>query len=179
MAGVTRLTNDAQPALEDSPANSRWYRHVLGHFPTGVCVITAAAPDGSLSGMAVGSFTSVSLDPPLVGFFPDRSSTSWPRIGQAGRFCVNVLSADQESLSLQFASKIPDKFKGLEFRRSRAGNPVLAGVVAWIDCEVRSVSDCGDHFLVLGHVIELHVEKAAKPLVFWQGRHGAIATPVV
>src|SRR5438093_9876778 len=98
--------------------------------------------------MAVGSFTSVSLDPPLVAFFPDRKSSSWPRIEQAGRFCVNVLASDQQELCNRFAAKGADKFEGLSYRLSANGSPVLEDVVAWIDCNLYAVSDDGDHYTV-------------------------------
>jgi flavin reductase (DIM6/NTAB) family NADH-FMN oxidoreductase RutF len=91
------------------PFDSAQFRQVLGHFPTGVTVVTAASPSGPV-GLAVGSFASVSLDPPLVAFFPDRSSSSWPQIEATGSFCVNILSEDQEVVCRRFASKGDDKF---------------------------------------------------------------------
>src|SRR6476619_3878226 len=91
------------------------YRQVLGHFPTGVVVVTAV-DDGEPVGLAIGSFSSVSLDPPLVGFFPDRSSTSWPRIEKAGSFAVNILGEHQEDICRTFASKGGDKFAGIGWK---------------------------------------------------------------
>ena len=85
--------------------DSKRFRQVLGHYPTGVTVVTAVDADGQPAGMAVGSFTSVSLDPPLVAFLPDKSSTSFPRIRRASSFCVNVLSAEQENVCRAFAAK--------------------------------------------------------------------------
>src|SRR3569833_3788158 len=78
------------------------FRKVLGHFPSGVAVITGIDPEGNPAGMAIGSFTSVSLDPPLVAFLPDKSSTSWPKIEPAGKFCVNILASEQESVCRTF-----------------------------------------------------------------------------
>lgn len=144
------------------------YRQVLGHFPTGVTVITAQTSDAPV-GMAIGSFSSVSLDPALVGFFPDRSSTSWPRIEQTGSFCVNVLGDDQEDLCRRFASKEPDKFSGIGWRPTSSGSPLLDGVLAWIDCDIVEVGDAGDHFWVLGRVRELQVGREGQPLVFFRG----------
>src|ERR1700734_3736222 len=103
----------------------RSFRRVLGHYPTGVCAITAVQDSGEPVGMAVGSFTSVSLQPPLVAFFPDRSSSSWPKIQAAGRFCVNILAAHQEPLCRALASKAQDKFVGIPYRQSTAGLPIL------------------------------------------------------
>ncbi|WP_254621009.1 flavin reductase family protein [Sphingomonas sp. CL5.1] len=148
------------------------FRRVLGHYPTGVCVVTAIEPGGAPTGMVVGSFTSVSLDPPLVAFFPDKSSTSWPRIERAGKFCVNVLASDQGELCRRFASKSEDKFAGLAHRVSRNGSPVLDDVVAWVDCTLDAVHHAGDHFIVLGRVRELDIERADQPLLFFRGKYG-------
>ena len=147
------------------------FRHVLGHYPTGVTVVTATAPDDTLVAMVIGSFTSVSLDPPLVAFFPGRSSTTWPRIMAGGAFCVNVLAAGQEDLCRDVSAKAPDVFDRHPWRSAASGSPVLAGVVAWIDCDIADVWTLGDHYFVLGRVRELGVEKTgAAPLVFSQGR---------
>ena len=101
------------------------FRDVLGAYPTGVCVVTALAEDGARHGLVVGSFTSISLDPPLVGFFPDKRSGTWPRIEATGRFCVNVLGADQLALCRRFAARADDKFAELAHGQSPAGLPVL------------------------------------------------------
>jgi flavin reductase (DIM6/NTAB) family NADH-FMN oxidoreductase RutF len=152
--------------------NPRWFRQVLGTYPTGVCVITAIHPDGAPVGMAVGSFTSVSLDPPLVGFLPDHASTSWPKIRAAGRFCVNILGADQEPVCRAFAAKAPDKFAGLGWRPGPTGSPILDGAVAWIDCDLDTVHPAGDHDIVIGRVSELGLGNPSLPLVFFEGGYG-------
>ena len=157
------------------PSDPRWFREVLGQYPTGVCVVTAAEPDGGQAGFVVGSFTSVSLDPPLVAFFPDKSSTSWPRIERSGRFCVNILSSDQESVCRQFASKGEDKFEGVTVRAAASGSPIIEGVVAWIDCELDQVHEAGDHYAVYGRVLDLNVENGSLPLLFFQGGYGRFA----
>ena len=107
-----------------------WFRQVLGQYPTGVSVVTAVAADGTPAALTVGSFTSVSLDPPLVAFLPAKQSTSWPKIQAAGRFCVNILAAGQEPLCRVFAAKAVDKFAGVGWRPAPSGAPVLDGVVA-------------------------------------------------
>lgn len=155
--------------------DSAAFRRILGHYPTGVCVVTSMQEDGSSFGMAVGSFTSVSLDPPLVGFFPDKSSTSWPRIERTGRFCVNILADDQESICRRFASRVENKFEGVSHRFSSAGLPILDDVVAWIDCTLYGVHEAGDHFIVLGEVHSMDVERNARPLLFFQGGYGQFA----
>jgi len=148
------------------------FRRVLGHFPTGVCVITAMQANGMPVGMAVGSFTSVSLSPPLVAFFPDRSSSSWPKIEAAGRFCVNVLAEHQERICRAFASKAENKFAEIPYRLSAKGTPILEDIIAWIDCDLHAVHEAGDHFIVLGEVHALDVERPHKPLLFFQGGYG-------
>lgn len=148
------------------------FRRVLGHYPTGVCVITAIEPDGNPAAMVVGSFTSVSLDPPLVAFFPDRGSTSWPRIERAGKFCVNVLGSHQQDLCRRFSAKDNNKFEGLDFRKTDEGSPVLDDVVAWIDCTLYATHDAGDHLIVLGQVRGLDVARAEQPLLFFRGKYG-------
>jgi flavin reductase (DIM6/NTAB) family NADH-FMN oxidoreductase RutF len=156
------------------PFDGARFRQVLGHFPTGVTVITAD-PDTGPVGLAIGSFSSVSLDPPLVGFFPDKGSSSWPRIEAAGSFCVNILGEDQEDVCRRFAMKGDDKFAGLGWRAAGSGAPLLDGVVAWIDCDIHSVTEAGDHFFVLGAVRDLGVAEEGSPLLFFRGGYGRFA----
>lgn len=159
--------------MRPDPSDARWFRQVLGQYPTGVCVVTAKEPSGQRVGFVVGSFSSISLDPPLIGYFPDKGSTSWPRIESAARFCVNVLAADQEDLCRRFAFRAPDKFDGLTCRETAGGSPILDGVVSWIDCDLESVSETGDHFFVVGRVRDLDVDSASLPLLFFQGGYGS------
>ena len=112
------------------------FRLVLGHFPSGVAVVTAVGRDGQPVGLVVSSFTSVSLKPPLVALFPAITSKSWPEIEASGGFCINILSAGQESYSRQFSRSGGDKFAGLSWFPSPSGAPVLEGSLAWIDCDV-------------------------------------------
>jgi flavin reductase (DIM6/NTAB) family NADH-FMN oxidoreductase RutF len=153
------------------PFDSAQFRQVLGHFPTGVTVITAGPSSGPV-GLAVGSFASVSLDPPLVAFFPDRTSSSWPQIEATGSFCVNILAEDQEAVCRRFASKGDDKFAGLGWRPAGSGSPLLDGVLAWIDCDIESVTDAGDHHCVMGRVRDLDVGRDGGPLLFFRGGYG-------
>ena len=145
------------------------FRQVLGHFPTGVTIITAMC-DGAPAGLAVGSFFSVSLEPALVGFCAAQSSTSFPKVRAAGRFCANVLAADQEALCRVFASSGADKFQGLGWRPAPAtGSPQLSDVLAWIDCTIETIHEAGDHVVVLGRVHDLAVARESLPLVFFRG----------
>lgn len=156
--------------------DSSRFRHVLGHFATGVAVITATTPSGPV-GMAVSSFTSVSLEPPLVAFLPDKSSTSWPKIRGAGLFCVNILSAGQEELCARFARKGIDKFAGVPWRAAPSGAPIIEGGMAWIDCELTQTFESGDHFIAIGRVVQLEAAEYGVPLVFFQGGYGHFALP--
>jgi 3-hydroxy-9,10-secoandrosta-1,3,5(10)-triene-9,17-dione monooxygenase reductase component len=158
--------SDIDPAL---------FRQVLGHFPTGVTVITATGSEGRPAGFAVGSFFSVSLDPPLVGFCAGKSSSSWPGIRAAGAFCVNVLAEDQEAVCRAFSSKAEDKFTGLGWSPAASGSPRLHDVLAWIDCDIEVVHDAGDHEICLGRVRELAVERETGPLLFYRGGYGRFA----
>jgi flavin reductase (DIM6/NTAB) family NADH-FMN oxidoreductase RutF len=161
-------------AVETAPAiEPARFREVLGSYPTGVCVISAADGDGRYA-MVVGSFTSISLAPPLVGFFPDRSSASWPRIERTGRFCVNVLGSDQLEACRHFASRIDDKFAGRTHLESPGGLPVLDDVLAWIECDIAQVSEIGDHLLVVGAVTALDRRTDGAPLVFHAGSYHAL-----
>ena len=156
------------------PFDQARFRQVLGHFTTGVTVVTAAPEEGPV-GLAVGSFASVSLDPPLVGFFPDKTSSSWPKIEATGTFCVNVLAEAQEEVCRRFASKGDDKFSGLGWHAAGSGSPILDGVLAWIDCDIDSVGEAGDHYFVLGRVRDLAVEHDGAPLLFFRGGYGRFA----
>ncbi len=153
------------------------FRTVLGHFPTGVTVVTAAPPEGVPTGMAIGSFSSVSLDPPLVAFFPGKDSTTWTSIEAAGAFCVNVMRADQGMLCATFASKAEDKFAeaGCDWHPGVTGSPVIDGSLAWIDCTIEAVHEGGDHWIVVGAVQDLDVDLDGDPLLFFKGGYGTFS----
>jgi 3-hydroxy-9,10-secoandrosta-1,3,5(10)-triene-9,17-dione monooxygenase reductase component len=145
-------------------------RSVLGTFCSGVVVVTAIGADKPL-GFTCQSFASLSLDPPLVSFSPARTSTTWPRIRELGQFCVNVLAHDQRELSERFARRGIDRWAGTEWRPSPLGSPILAGVSAWIDCELAAEHDGGDHTIALGAVRALDADPLRHPLIFYRGRY--------
>lgn len=147
------------------------FRRVLSHFPTGVTVVSAVDDDGPV-GMAVGSFSSVSLDPPLVMFCPARTSSTWQRIRGSGSFCVNILGHNQLDLCDLFAGQDPDKYAGVAWTPASSGSPVIGGAIAWIDCEIHAVYDGGDHDIVVGLVKELDVDTDHGPLLFFRGGYG-------
>ena len=159
------------------PIDGREFRRVLGHYPTGVTVVTAACPGGP-EGMTIGSFTSVSLDPPLVSFCPGHDSDSWARMRDIGSFCVNVLGDHQADVSTTFASRVGHRFEGVSTRVEATGAPVIEGCLAWIDCRVHSMHTAGDHDIVVGLVVALGSaagESASGPLVFFKGGYGQVA----
>ena len=154
--------------------DSARFRQVLGHFPTGVCVV-AGMHDDQPVGLAIGSFFSVSLEPPLVGFCAGKSSSTWPKIKAAGRFCVNVLGSDQEDVSRVFASKEVDKFASIGWEPTSLGSPRITDALAWLDCEVEAVHDAGDHEIAIGRVEALAVQDERHPLVFFRGGYSSLA----
>ena len=152
----------------------KFFRSVLGQYPTGVAVVTAKSNTGEPLAMTVGSFTSVSLEPPLVAFLPDKGSRSWAALQSSGNaFCVNMLGAHQEDVCRAIASRNPDKFAGIPWYDSPAGNPVIDGSVAFIDCVTEVVHDAGDHVIVVGAVQHLDILSPANPLVFFRGGYGS------
>lgn len=166
MAGVR-----TEPALtpETAGPDPLDFRRVVGHFPTGVTIVTATGPDGPV-GLAVSSFTSVSLRPTLVGFFPAHTSGSWPVIRAAGGFCVSILGGHQEALARTFATPGTDRFRDLATAPAPyTGAPVVDGAVAWLDCTIESITPAGDHDFALGLVRALGTESGHPPLVFHRG----------
>lgn len=149
------------------------FRRVFGHLPTGVTVVTAFVGESPV-GMAANSVTSVSLEPPLLLICPARTSTTWPALRDARRFCVNVLAHEHERVSRQFAATGVDRFEGVPWHRRQAG-PALDEAVAWIDCELDAEHPAGDHTIAIAKVLDLDVSGAYRPLVFFGGRYGTFA----
>jgi flavin reductase (DIM6/NTAB) family NADH-FMN oxidoreductase RutF len=157
-----------------SPIDARRFRSILGHFATGVVAITAIDPEtGRPTGLAANSFTSVSLDPAMVSFCVAHTSTTWPRLRQAERHCVNILSAPQRDVCLQFASKGGEKFAGLDWTESPGGEPVIDGALAWLECSVEAEYAAGDHVIVVANVHHLDRHHDGDPLIFYKGAYGS------
>jgi 3-hydroxy-9,10-secoandrosta-1,3,5(10)-triene-9,17-dione monooxygenase reductase component len=149
------------------------YRHVLGHFLTGVTIITAIDPASKLPvGLAASSFTSVSLDPPLVLFCAGNTSSTWPKIKAAGSFCVNVLGDDGEAISRTFGSRVDDKFAGLGWTAGPSGSPMLNDALATMDCTIDNEVDAGDHVIVVGRILALAAKDSGGPLAYFRGGYG-------
>lgn len=163
-------------AVPDDPeavAAARRFRDVLGRFASGVTVVTATS-GGEPVGMTCQSFSSVSLEPPLVVFIPAKSSRAWPLIQRSGKFCVNFLAADQAELSNTMASRGIDKFADVKWTPSpETGSPMLDGALAQVDCSIHAVHEAGDHYLVVGRVLDLvaHDDGEQDPLLFSRGEY--------
>lgn len=147
------------------------FRVVMGHFATGVTVVTALE-DREPVGFTCQSFTSLSLAPPLVALAPAKSSTSWPKIANAGAFCVNVLADGQEAICRNFAVSGGNKFVGVDWHSGVTGAPIIEGCLAWVECELGIIHDAGDHELVTGRVVSLSCREG-RPLLFFRGDFGS------
>ncbi|MGE0166979.1 flavin reductase family protein [Nocardioides sp.] len=151
------------------PVASQDFRRVLGHLPTGVVVVSSRTASGVV-GMAVNSITSVSLNPRLVSICAATSSSTWPQIRRAGRYCISILADHHESASRQF-SKPGDRFAGLTWHE-RKGGPALDDAVAWLDCELYAEYAAGDHTIAVGSVIDLGAVDDRRALVLFRGTYG-------
>jgi flavin reductase (DIM6/NTAB) family NADH-FMN oxidoreductase RutF len=148
------------------------FRQIMGHFCTGVTIVTAVA-DGEPLGLTLQSFTSLSLDPPLVSVAVGRGSATWPLIRDTGSFAVNILTEDQEALCRRFASSGGDKFTGVGWSPSASGSPLLEDVLAWVDCRLEAEHDAGDHVIAIARVVDLGLANGkGSPLLFYRGGFG-------
>jgi 3-hydroxy-9,10-secoandrosta-1,3,5(10)-triene-9,17-dione monooxygenase reductase component len=151
------------------------FRQVLGHFCTGITIITVL-DDGQPAGFSCQSFAALSLDPPLVLFCPAKTSATWPKIQRANFFCANILSNRQRHLATAFGRTNPDRFNGVRWSPGTAGAPVIDGVLTWVGCQVQDVHEAGDHYVVIGRVIELGDCHPGRPLLFYRGRYSTSAS---
>jgi flavin reductase (DIM6/NTAB) family NADH-FMN oxidoreductase RutF len=149
------------------------FRRILGHWVTGVAVVTSRAPGGSLvNGLTANAFTSVSLDPPLVLACVEKVADSHDTIEAARAFCAHVLASDQERLARRFAAlDITDKFEGIAYRTEVTGAPVLENVLAWVDCTLWASYPAGDHTIYVGQVMAGDAREGA-PLLYYRGGYG-------
>jgi len=162
------MSPSRKQVLAPDPAS---LRTVLGHFATGVAIITAADGDEPV-GMACNSFTSVSLDPQLVLFCAAKSSSTWPRIQAARKWAANILDEEGEEVCRLFAQKGADRFAHIAYTTGRTGAPLLDSAIAFVDCETVAEHDAGDHLIVVGRVLELGYSPEGRPLLFYRGGYG-------
>jgi 3-hydroxy-9,10-secoandrosta-1,3,5(10)-triene-9,17-dione monooxygenase reductase component len=158
---------------------ARRFRDVMGRFASGVTVVTSIS-GGAPVGLTCQSFSSVSLNPPLVMFIPAKTSRAWPAIQRSGKFCVNFLTADQAELSNQMASKGVDKFAGVSWSPAPAtGAPLIHDTLAYVDCQIHQVHEAGDHHIVVGRVLDLGLPDEGSdiewPLLFYRGQYATTA----
>jgi len=145
------------------------FRGVMGHFATGVTVITTHDGGGTLYGLTANAVSSVSLTPPLLLCCVDKSSESYPSFGASKTFTVNILSKDQEVLSRKFAKSGGDKFAGIGYRMGKTGAPILNDVLAHLECEIRYEFDAGDHTIYVGEPIDMAMDQETDPLLYFRG----------
>ncbi|MEM6722475.1 MAG: flavin reductase family protein [Bacteroidota bacterium] len=156
--------------------DSKSFRKVLGQFPTGVTIITSKLGEQTY-GFTANSFTSVSLDPPLVLFCMNKDSEGYPLISESKVFAVNLLSREQEELSNRFANPSMDmdqRYEGLDFQSAQTGCPILPGTLGFLDCRLHQLLDGGDHWILIGEVIDIEAQDG-DPLLYFQGRYASVA----
>lgn len=162
------------PAESRSPSDPVEFRRVLGACPTSVAVVTAAT--SGPAAMVIGSFGSVSLDPPLVMFMPAKSSSTWPKIEKVGHFAVSILSQYQQEVCDRIVEKRGDHFAVFDWDVSSTSSPILDGCVAWLGCRIEHVHEAGDHWIVVAEVLDLGAaEPLSPPLVFCGGSYQTLA----
>jgi 3-hydroxy-9,10-secoandrosta-1,3,5(10)-triene-9,17-dione monooxygenase reductase component len=151
--------------------DARRFRDVVGNFASGIVIVTSVLDDEPV-GLTCQSFYSVSLEPPLVSFSVSTSSSTYPKIRETGQFCVNLLAASQFGVSTQFAMSGTDKWAGISWRPTEAGNPIISGAIGWIDCAIDSEYAAGDHVIVIGRVSGINLENFDEdPLLYFRGQY--------
>lgn len=172
---MTAMTGSAgTPPDHDAaePVGVQDLKSVMGHFATGVAVVTAMEDAGPV-GVTCQTFLSLSLDPPLVALAPSKSSTSWPKIRAAGQFCVNILASSQVRVCRAFARSGGYKFEGVEWVQGLTGSPVILGSLAWVECRLELAHDAGDHELIVGRVVSLAAGEG-EPLLYYRSQFASI-----
>jgi flavin reductase (DIM6/NTAB) family NADH-FMN oxidoreductase RutF len=149
----------------------RTLRDALGCFATGVTVVTCLGADGEPAGLTVNSFTSVSLDPPLLLVCLARNAASAAALVESGCFAVNVLQTGQQPASIRFATKDQDRFGTTPWSCGEGGAPILADSMGVFECERYAVHDGGDHHILIGKVVKATFDAALDPLLYFRGRY--------
>ena len=145
------------------------FRGVMGHFATGVTVITTHDGNGQLFGLTANAVSSVSLTPPLLLCCVDKKAESYAAFGASRVFTVNILSNEQEVLSRKFSKSGGDKFEGVGYRKGKTGAPVLNDVLAHLECEIRHDFDAGDHTIYVGEPVDIAMDQETDPLLYFRG----------
>lgn len=166
------MTNGPEELGTDNALDPRVFRDTLGHYASGITIISGIDEEGPI-GFTCQSFFSVSTEPPLVSFSVMVNSTTYPRVRSTGKFAVNVLAHNQHAVSNQFARKGTDKWAGISWLPTAAGNPVVADTLMWLDCEIWAEHEAGDHQIVIGRVNEMSPASWHKeePLLYFKGQY--------
>lgn len=170
---VNRPRHTILGALIDRPL----FREVMASFPSGVVVVTAYGEDGKPRGLTVSAFSAVSLEPPLALVCIAKTSNTLPAVQHTKGFTANILAAGREQLARRMATKVSEKFDGLGWRRSESGQggPILDGdTVAWAACSLRQTIDAGDHWVLIGAVVEGGHRPGIAPMIFSRREYGPI-----
>ena len=158
-----------------SDFDDRAFRNAMGNFCTGIVIATGMHAD-TPAGFAAQSFVSLSLDPPLVALCPGKGSSSWPKLRDAGHFCVNILASDQKAVCDVMAQSGVDKFAQVPWSPGVTGAPILEGVMGYVDCTLEAEHDAGDHTIAVGRVVDYKIlREQAGPLLFFRGGYGSYA----
>lgn len=162
----------SQSAITATAFDPRQFRDTLGHYASGITIVSGVH-DGEPVGFTCQSFSSVSLDPPLVSFTVMKDSTTYPRIAADGKFAVNVLAHDQDGISSQFARRGTDKWAGISWTPAPSGNPLIADTLMWVDCQLWAEYEAGDHLIVLGRVVAMNPPEwhRHEPLLYFKGAY--------
>lgn len=158
------------PAAGGTIIDPKEFRTAAGNFMTGITIATTIAPDGSPRGVTANSFTTVSLDPPLVLVCIGRGSRSFAAFDSAGAFAVNVLSSQQRQLSSTFGSKAEDKFAGVDWSPGATGSPIFSGSLSSFDCRLHRKIEAGDHIVLIGEVVGMN-RTSGTPLGYFSGNY--------
>ena len=156
------------------PVSQEVFRKIMGHFATGVMVVTARLASGKRAGFTVNSFTSVSLSPPLVLFCVGHESDSFQAMSEAAHFAVNFLAEDQEELSRQFASRTTDRFQNVDWRDGVYGSPLIQGCLGFVECRKVTAHAHGDHTVIIGEVLDGDA-RGGNPLLFYRSAYARLA----
>jgi len=151
------------------------FRKVLGRFATGITVVTGLGEDNVGVGLTVNAFTSLSLEPPLVLFCLDNSTASIAAFTEGKGFALNMLSENQQDLSVRFSTKVEDRFAGLDYQTWDTGVPILNDCLANLECLVEAVHDGGDHQIIVGRVGRIAQTDDGRPLLYFNGSYARLA----
>lgn len=164
--------NPANSVEEGSAVDRQDLREALGSFATGVAIVTSVDDSGTPVGLTVNSFSSVSMNPPLVLFCLDRGAFSLPTFLEASHFAINILEISQAELSRRFATPMADKWAGLRWIAGAGGVPLLPGCVAWLECRRHDVLEGGDHLIIVGRVAAVKNNPEREALLYKRGLYG-------